>query len=31
VQVRGKMFWGTLTLRLIRIERPQATSSELRR
>jgi hypothetical protein len=31
VQIRGKAFWGTLTLRLIRIERPPAASSEIRR
>ena len=30
VQIRGKMFWGTLTLRLIRIERPPTASSQIR-
>jgi hypothetical protein len=24
VQIRGKMFWGTLTLKLVRIEKPDA-------
>ena len=27
VQVRGKMFWGTLTLKLMRIERSQANGA----
>jgi uncharacterized protein DUF3108 len=27
VQVRGRMFWGTLTLKLVRIERPEAPTT----